>query len=59
MVDDFTVAFGLKALASLPDSMVAEIRYPSLIQTIEMSLHLAFAVLFIIQLARPPASARP
>lgn len=59
VVDDFTVAFGLKALASLPDSMVAEIRYPSLIQTIEMSLHLAFAVLFIIQLARPPASARP
>lgn len=59
VVDDFTVAFGLKALASLPDSTLADIRYPSLIQTIETSLHLAFAVLFIIQLARPPASARP
>ncbi|WP_374494666.1 hypothetical protein [Zoogloea sp.] len=51
-VGDFTAAFGLQALSSLPDSVVAGIRYPSLIHSIETSLYLGFALLFILQLSR-------
>lgn len=54
-VGDFTVAFGMNAMSSLADSLVGDIPYPSLVNTIETSLYLAFAVLFVIQLVRPPA----
>lgn len=51
-VGDFTAAFGLQALSSLPDNGVAGRLYLSLIHSIETSLYLAFALLFILQLSR-------